>query len=158
MAVEIERKFLVTSDEWRSRTVCSRRVRQGYLSNGTITSVRIRTIAPQDAFLTVKSADSGLSRSEFEYPVPFDDAEAMLQLCVGALIEKTRHFVRQGCHTWEIDVFEGANAGLVVAEVELPHLDATIEYPSWLGEEVTCDRRYSNASLSLLPYCRWRTA
>ncbi|MEZ5850101.1 MAG: CYTH domain-containing protein [Hyphomicrobiaceae bacterium] len=156
MAIEIERKFLVVNDAWRSQVVATQDIRQGYLSNGALTSVRVRIIAPAQAYLTVKSAEAGLSRTEFEYAIPAEDALAMLPLCEGALIEKTRHIVDAGALKWEIDVFSGLNAGLVIAEIELPRAGADVERPSWIGEEITCEKRYANASLSALPYTRWR--
>ncbi|WJW76749.1 CYTH domain-containing protein [Thiohalobacter sp. IOR34] len=160
MATEIERKFLVRSDAWRAEVIRSRRIRQGYLSQVTgpaaaPASVRVR-IAGGQATLNIKSATLGIRRSEFEYPLPLADAEAMLDTLVqGALVEKTRHEVPRGEHIWEIDVFEGANAGLVVAEIELADEDEDFERPDWLGEEVSGDPRYYNVCLVDHPFRDW---
>lgn len=150
MAVEVERKFLVTSDAWRAEAqACN--IRQGYLCLGEDTTVRVR-IAGTRAFITVKSKTEGLSRAEYEYDIPLADAEAMLEnLCARPLIEKTRHAVEHAGKTWTIDVFEGENAGLVVAEVELTGPDEVVELPDWAGEEVTYDPRYRNSSLVNAP-------
>jgi len=150
MAVEVERKFLVTSDAWRAGAeACN--IRQGYLCLGEETTVRVR-IAGAQAFITVKSKTEGLSRAEFEYGIPLADAEAMLEnLCARPLIEKTRHAVEHAGKTWTIDVFEGENEGLVVAEVELTSPEEVVALPEWAGEEVTYDTRYRNSSLVNAP-------
>ena len=148
--LEIERKFLVSSDAWRAGATGTA-IRQGYLARGDHSVVRVRT-RDAKAFLTIKSELSTLTRQEFEYPIPLADAEAMLALCEDGLIEKTRFCVDVGQHMWEIDVFEGANAGLIVAEIELGAEDEAFEKPDWLGEEVSADRRYLNSSLSQRPY------
>ena len=142
MAREIERKFLVTGDDWRNQVVKSARYRQGYLTEGGACSIRVR-IDGERAFLNIKSATLGIMRSEYEYPIPLLDAEEMLaHFTIGLLIEKTRHFVDYQGRRWEIDVFEGANAGLVVAEIELRSEDESFELPPWVGEEVSHDPRY----------------
>jgi CYTH domain-containing protein len=105
--------------------------------------------------LTIKGVSVGATRAEFEYAIPLDDAQALLGLCEGPLVEKTRHILQYAGTTWEVDDFAGDNAGLVVAEVELPSEDAAFERPDWLGEEVTHDARYFNASLSQKPFQRW---
>lgn len=154
MAIEIERKFLVTSDAWRAGAKRKRYV-QGYLQNTEACAVRVR-IAGDDAFLTIKGKAEGIARAEFEYPIPVADADAMLKKLVsGGIIDKVRHVVRHGDHVWEVDEFSGENAGLVVAEVELTRPDETFARPPWLGEEVTHDPRYLNASLSKRPYRTW---
>jgi adenylate cyclase len=154
--VEIERKFLVTSDAWLEAVRESAYFRQGYLSNEINCSVRVR-IAGDQAWLNLKSVTIGAQRHEFDYAIPVADAHRMLDvLTCKPVIEKTRYFVDIGPHTWEIDVFEGDNAGLVVAEIELDSADEAFEKPDWAGEEVTYDPRYYNTSLSTNPYRNWR--
>jgi adenylate cyclase len=154
--LEIERKFLVRNDGWREAVRESAYFRQGYLSNEVQCSVRVR-IAGERAWLNLKSVTIGAQRHEFEYEIPVRDAHQMLDvLTVKPVIEKTRYFVDVGSHTWEIDVFEGDNAGLVVAEIELDSPDEPFEKPDWVGEEVTYDPRYYNTSLSSNPYRNWR--
>ncbi len=156
MASEIERKFLVKNDGWRSQVVISSHYRQGYLTEGGTCSIRVR-IDGERAFLNIKSATLGIQRSEYEYPIPLPDAEEMLdRFSIGLLIEKTRHFVDYAGHRWEIDVFEGANAGLVVAEIELQAPDEAFELPPWAGEEVSDDPRYYNVCLAHHPYTEWQ--
>jgi CYTH domain-containing protein len=155
MATEIERKFLTADKvDWaalgQGQEFC-----QGYLSLKPEASVRLR-IAGEQAFLTIKGKTSGVSRTEFEYPIPVADARQMLaQLCEKPLIEKTRYFIPYGQHTWEVDVFSGDNQGLVVAEIELKHSDETFLSPQWLGQEVSDDARYFNSNLIKHPYCQW---
>jgi adenylate cyclase len=151
MGREIERKFLVTDDTWRAEVRSSRRLRQGYLAIDGKTNVRVRTDADR-AWLTVKGAGEGISRAEFEYEIPVADAEGLLGLCRHRIIDKTRHLVPAGQHTWEIDEFAGANAGLIVAEIELREESDAFARPAWLGEEVTTDPRYLNASLAVSPW------
>ena len=152
MAVEIERKFLVTGDAWRNDSGVL--YRQGYLNRDKMRTVRIR-IAGDAAFLTIKGKSTGASRAEFEYPVPMDDARALLALCDGPLIEKTRYIVPHAGHRWEVDEFAGDNAGLVVAELELSAESEVFEAPAWLGAEVTHDARYFNSNLASQPFCTW---
>jgi adenylate cyclase len=155
MAIEIERKFLVRRGLWQHGTVPGIHYRQGYLSTELGRVVRVR-LAGADGFLTIKGASSGIARAEFEYPVPRADAEFMLdQLCIRPLIEKQRYRVRFGGHIWEVDEFEGENAGLIVAEIELPRPDADFAAPPWVGREVSGDPRYSNARLVTHPYRDW---
>lgn len=153
MATEIERKFLVNSDAWRDGQP-GVLLQQGYLSRDPDRTVRVR-VAGDAAFLTIKGRSEGISRVEFEYPVPVEDARALLALCLPPLIEKRRHEVRHGGHVWEIDEFLGANAGLIVAELELPAEDTAFEHPSWLGREVSDDPRYYNSNLSQVPFSAW---
>jgi adenylate cyclase len=153
MGREIERKFLVTDDAWRAEVRSSRRLRQGYLAIDGKTNVRVRADADR-AWLTVKGAGEGISRAEFEYEIPLADAEGLLTLCRDRIIDKTRHLVPAGQHTWEIDEFAGANAGLIVAEIELREESDAFVRPAWLGEEVTTDPRYLNASLAVHPWIR----
>ena len=160
MGIEIERKFLVLDDSWRSTADAGRHLRQAYLSrvtgDGAVrSSIRVRTDG-EHAYLNIKSATLGIRRQEYEYPVPVGDAEAMLaDLCVGAVVEKTRYHVTVGAHVWEIDVFTGANAGLVVAEIELDDEMEAFEHPAWLGAEVSADTRYYNVCLAERPYSSW---
>ncbi|TDM08408.1 MAG: adenylate cyclase [Ideonella sp. MAG2] len=152
MALEIERKFLVVGEAWRQGTGV--RYAQGYLNRDKQRTVRVR-VAGEAAFLTIKGLTQGATRAEFEYPLPMADALALLPLCEGPLIEKTRYVLRVGGTTWEVDEFHGDNAPLVVAEVELPSEDAAFERPDWLGDEVTHDVRYFNANLSVRPFSQW---
>jgi len=155
MAQEIERKFLILNDDWKQHVSHSDYYRQGYLSGGEKCSIRVR-ISNDKAFLNIKSATLGIQRTEFEYEIPLDEGMEMLQrFCSGAVIEKTRYFVPLQNHVWEIDVFDGANAGLVVAEIELDDVDEVFVRPDWLGEEVSDDPRYYNVCLVEHPYCDW---
>lgn len=155
MPQEIERKFLVTGDGWRAATHKTKRIRQGYLAVGPPVAVRVR-LSGDEAILNVKNATQAITRSEYEYAVPVQDAEELLAgLCMGDIIEKTRHEVPGDGVTWEVDVFHGANEGLVVAEVELASEDQAFERPPWLGEEVSDDPRYLNTSLCQRPYRAW---
>ena len=149
MAKEIERKFLVAGKDWRDRATASKAFRQGYLAETDKLVIRIRIVDEAEAYLTFKSAVRGTTRDEFEYPIPLDDARALIELHQGLVIEKRRHLVPLGGFTWEVDVFAGAHAGLVLAEIELPAEDTPFEHPDWLGREVTGERRYYNASLAL---------
>ncbi|MEW6334628.1 MAG: CYTH domain-containing protein [Thermodesulfobacteriota bacterium] len=154
MGVEIERKFLVKGDLWKS-SARGARYRQGYLNSARERTVRVRTIGEM-GYLTVKGIAAGASRIEFEYVIPTADADAMLtDLCEKPLIEKNRYRIRAGEHTWEIDEFFGENRGLVVAEVELAGEEQAVEKPEWIGEEVTGDPRYFNSNLIKHPYTKW---
>ena len=155
MGVEIERKFLVADDSWREAAPAGVQYRQGYLSTNPGGSVRVR-VSGDRAWLNIKSATVGLTRREYEYEIPAADAHAILEeLCVKPLIEKTRFVVEHDGRTWEIDVFEGDNEGLVVAEVELESEDEAVTLPAWAGEEVSHDVRYYNQRLVEHPYSRW---
>ena len=154
MAKEIERKFLVDLTKL-DRLPEGNIIRQGYIPAEGAT-VRIRTMNKL-AFLTLKGKMKGITRSEFEYPIPVDDANAMLkELCAPPLIEKTRYIINFADHIWELDIFEGENEGLILAEVELEHEDETVELPEWITKEVSDDRRYYNANLRLHPYTSWK--
>lgn len=155
MPIEIERKFLVTGDGWRAAAHQAVKMRHGYLAPlGGQASVRVR-VEGEVGKLNVKAAKIGRSRAEYEYQVPAVDVEEMLAtLCTG-LILKTRHYVTVGAHLWEVDVFEGDNAPLIVAEIELAHEDEPFLRPDWLGAEVTEDARYYNHALSIAPYKFW---
>ncbi|AGA33047.1 adenylate cyclase [Thioalkalivibrio nitratireducens DSM 14787] len=154
MAKEIERKFRILNDSWRSEVQASQPMRQGYLCGNTRASVRVR-VSGDRATLNIKSATLGVERSEFEYPVPLDDARVLLDELAGAIIEKSRHELRHGDHLWEIDEFAGLNQGLIVAEVELGDAKESFARPGWLGEEVSHDPRYYNTELARHPYTRW---
>jgi len=155
MPLEIERKFLVRSDAWRSQVDSRDLMRQGYLSPGAGCSIRAR-IAGEQAWLNLKAKRSGMTRLEFEYAIPRNEADRILdELCTGPLVEKYRHRIAMGDLVWEIDEFLGANAGLIVAEIELPSEDADFARPDWLGEEVTEDERYYNFNLAQKPYTEW---
>jgi CYTH domain-containing protein len=152
MGIEIERKFLVVGDAWREApaTACA----QGYLNRDKQRTVRVR-IVEDSAWLTVKGASVGATRAEFEYAIPLADAQALLALCDGPLVRKRRRVIAHAGATWEIDEFQGDNAGLVVAEIELGSEDEAFEAPSWLGAEVTHDPRYFNSNLAASPYSTW---
>jgi adenylate cyclase len=155
MGREIERKFLVKNDTWRMAADRKQQVIQGYLANNERCSVRVR-LSGDSGYLNIKSMKIGVSRAEYEYTIPAAEArEILYTLCAPGLIEKTRHYVAQGPHVWEIDVFEGVNQGLVVAEIELSAEDEIFEHPVWLGEEVTDDSRYYNVCLAQAPYNTW---
>jgi len=154
MAIEIERKFLLASDDWRDAIESTTRLAQGYLG-GERASVRVR-IGGGEAFINIKARIKGSSRIEFEYRVPLADAETMLsELCLPGRVEKLRHHVRHAGMLWEIDEFLGDNAGLIVAEIELEAVDQGFERPEWLGREVTDDARYYNVALAERPYAQW---
>lgn len=161
MGIEIERKFLVRGDAWRQQASKVVRMAQGYLNDVESVdqgrqraSVRVR-IAGEQAFLNIKSRELGHTRQEFDYQVPVADAQALLALCVGGLVDKHRHHVHVGAHLWEVDEFLGDNAGLVVAEIELGDAREAFERPPWLGREVTDEARYYNLALASRPYSAW---
>ena len=156
MGIEIERKFLVQGDVWRSEAHKSTRLRQGYLQTDARRNVRVR-IKGDGAKLTVKGKIEGslVERLEFEYDIPMDDAAQMLALCMDSPIDKTRHEVKLGGFLWEIDEFHGANDGLIVAEIELPDRDTVFERPAWLDDEVSEDARYLNSNLVARPFSTW---
>jgi len=155
MAIEIERKFLLCGDEWRSLVSKKALMRQGYLSNNKNASVRVRLVENR-AQINVKSATLGMVRNEYEYEIPVADAEEMLEnLCEKPLIEKTRHYVIFAGSEWEIDEFIGENSGLIVAELELNDVVEKIDKPAWVGREVTEEKRYYNVCLVRHPYKDW---
>ncbi|WP_462320597.1 CYTH domain-containing protein [Halochromatium sp.] len=155
MATEIERKFLVRHDGWRKQLLSTTHLMQGYLASTPTLTVRVRLEGDQGR-LTIKGATQGISRSEYEYPIPPEDAQRMLdELAETAIIDKTRHRVRCCGHVWEVDLFAGDNEGLVLAEVELGAEDEDFERPSWLGDEVSDDPRYYNANLARHPFKDW---
>ena len=154
MALEIERKFKVANAGWRDSVTRSTSLRQGYLSTKPEATVRVR-LENGVGTLTIKSKTRGISRSEFEYDIPSSEVTQLLQLCEGPLIEKIRHLVIIGEHTWEIDEFSGDNQGLIIAEIELSSEDESFKKPGWLGKEVSHDARYYNSSLVIHPYNQW---
>jgi adenylate cyclase len=164
MALEIERKFLVISDAWRASATQSKVMRQGYLTGkagvgeDNRSSIRVR-VAGGEARLNIKAAVVGAARAEYDYPVPLADAQEILDtLCVG-LVDKKRHYATAGSElTWEIDEFAGANAGLIVAEIELKSIEQRFDRPAWLGAEVTEQARYYNHALALHPWQDWSDA
>ncbi len=155
MGVEIERKFLVRSDAWRRDAGPGEVYRQGYIAGLQTASVRVR-VAGEEGYLNIKSARLSVRRTEYEYRIPLHDAEEMLEhLCEKPLIEKMRYLVSHQGHVWEIDVFEGDNEGLTVAEIELQREDEAFALPEWTGEEVSHDPRYYNVNLVKHPYRDW---
>lgn len=155
MAFEIERKFLVRNDDWRASAASHGRIRQAYLEATAKASVRVRIRDESRATLTVKSRPSAIRRLEFEHPIPILEAEALMSLRQGIVIEKTRYIIPCGALAWEVDVFSGDNDGLVIAEIELPDERHPIERPSWIGTEITGNAQYYNSSLAHHPYCSW---
>lgn len=156
MALEIERKYLVAGTGWQTAFAERQYLKQGYLNRDPARTVRVR-IADDAAWLTIKGRSVGASRLEYEYPIPVADAHEMLhELCAGqGVVEKYRYHVPHGAHVWEVDVFEGENKGLIVAEIELQSPDEAFECPDWLGEEVTHEARYFNSQLAQRPYRTW---
>lgn len=154
--IEIERKFLVTSDAFKKEAHTQNRIAQGYLSSVPERTVRVR-IKRDKGFLTIKGAsnESGLSRFEWEKEIAVEEAQKLLLLCEKGVIDKTRFEVKVGNHTFEVDEFYGENEGLIIAEVELGSETETFEKPTWIGKEVTNDNRYYNSYLSGHPYTRW---
>jgi CYTH domain-containing protein len=153
--IETERKFLVTG-EFKDMAIRTKRITQGYLCVDSGRTVRIRT-ADEQAFITIKgpSDERMWSRYEFEQKIPFADGKALLKLCPHGIIDKVRHYVPFAGHTWEVDVFCGANAGLIIAEIELSSAEETFSLPPWAGKEVTADRKYYNSMLSQYPFSSW---
>jgi adenylate cyclase len=158
MALEIERKFLVKDDGWRRGADEGRRLRQAYLADTGRAAVRVRIEDEARAVLTIKSADSGLTRQEFEYAIPLADAVALLALRQGSVVEKTRYHVPHAGRHWEVDLYAGDNDGLVLAEVEIESEAAAVELPPWLGREVSGEARYYASSLARRPFSAWPDA
>ena len=153
MGMEIERKFLVCNapfEKWDEGI----EITQGYLARGQQATARVRTFGAQ-GFMTIKGKTTGISRQEFEYEIPYEDAQALLLLCEGSLIIKRRWQVKVGAHIWEIDRFEDENLGLIVAEIELSSENEPFTKPEWVGIEVSDDPRYFNGALSRTPYQDW---
>ena len=160
MGIEIERKFLIQTPgetpPWEKPGILSRFIQQGYLQNSPNGVVRVRTM-DDTGFITIKGPTQNAVRKEFEYEIPRQDAEEILELCQGSRIEKQRYLMPYHGHTWEIDVFSGKNQGLIVAEIELTAPDQSFEKPPWVGREVTHDIRYCNAYLANHPFNRWKS-
>ncbi|SEO27753.1 adenylate cyclase [Flavobacterium sp. CF108] len=154
--LEIERKFLVKSDDFKEQAFAKNQIAQGYLSSIAERTVRVR-IKGDKAFLTIKGIghQGGMSRFEWENQIPLDEAAELLKLCEKGKIEKTRYEIKFGNHVYEVDEFYGENEGLTMAEIELQSEDESFEKPDWLGEEVTNDERYYNAYLSKNPFKNW---
>lgn len=155
MPTEIERKYLVTDPGWRQAAGAGVAIVQGYLGSNEKSSIRVR-IEGKGAWLNIKSRVIGIQRSEFDYPIPVDEATELLhKLCDQPLIKKTRYPVQYQGHLWEVDVFAGDNAGLIVAEIELSAPEETFRLPAWAGREVSDDPRYYNTCLVNQPYKDW---
>lgn len=154
--IEIERKFLVSSDTFKKQAIAEKRIKQGYLSSVPERTVRVR-IKRNQGFLTIKGAsnETGLSRFEWEKEIPIKEAEKLLLLCEKGVIDKTRFEVKIGNHFYEVDEFYGNNEGLIMAEIELQSENEQFEKPHWLGKEVTGDKRYYNSYLSSNPFKFW---
>ena len=156
MGIEIERKYIVINDNWKEHVLSSKKMSQGYLSNQNNNSVRVR-IANDKAHLNIKSGGLSIKRLEYEYEIPLQDAEELLtNLTDGGVVEKTRYKVKCGDHTWDLDIFEGVNDGLQMAEVELDAEDEQFQMPDWAGKEVSDDARYYNVNLISNPYRNWK--
>lgn len=155
MAIEIERKFLISRDDWRRLVTETKRIRQGYLGRDDSFFTRIRITDEQRATLTLKSSRAELSRLEFEYPIPLADAEQLLFHCRGHVIAKVRHLVPWHGLVWEIDLFTEDNAGLIIAEIELASEAQQLDLPGWIGDEITGQKRYSNSWLVDHPFTSW---
>jgi adenylate cyclase len=154
MATEIERKFLIKDNHWRENATGTL-YRQGYIPTKNGTTVRVRLVGNQ-GYLTIKGLSVGFSRAEYEYPIPAEDAQEMLdKLCDRPLIEKTRYKIDVAGLIWEVDEFAGENQGLIMAEVELTDEEHSVELPEWIGEEVTDDSRYYNVNLAKNPFSQW---
>jgi adenylate cyclase len=155
--IEIERKFLTTSDAFKKEAFAKNRITQGYLNSIPERTVRVR-IKGDKGFLTIKGAsnESGISRFEWEKEIPVDEAQKLLLLCEKGVIDKTRFEVKIGKHIFEVDEFYGENEGLIISEIELQSETETFEKPNWLGKEVTNDKRYYNSYLSKNPFSNWK--
>jgi len=155
MPFEIERKFLVRGDDWRTLATKKMHIRQAYLASDGKASIRVRVKDDREATLTVKSRIPERRRLELEYPVPVLEAEALIALRRGSVVEKHRYLVPHAGETWEVDVFDGENLGLVIAELELRDEHQSINLPPWAGPEVTGQAPYYNSSLALHPFTSW---
>jgi adenylate cyclase len=155
MNFEIERKFLVRGNGWQQFVTGNTSIRQAYLAADGKASIRVRIKGDNSATLTIKSRPVDLRRLELEYAIPVLEAEALMQLRQGSIIEKVRHVVPWGDLAWEVDVFSGENFGLIIAEIELRHEHQHVELPDWTGAEVTGQQPYYNSSLVKHPFCAW---
>jgi CYTH domain-containing protein len=156
MPLEIERKYLISKDLWNKEESRHSGIHyyQGYLCTSSENTVRVR-VAGEKAYITIKGQTIGFARPEFEYEIPVTDALLMFKMCVGPIIEKKRYKVEFASKLWEVDVFEGDNQGLIIAEIELKSTDETFELPPWIEQEVTGDKHYYNSYLSKNPFCKW---
>ncbi len=154
MGLEIERKFLIKNETWKSLAHKITEIKQGYLSTVPERTVRIR-IKDEQGVLTIKGKNKGMTRLEFEYSIPYAEAIDLLALCEQPIIAKKRYLIQVEELLWEVDIFEGANQGLEVAEVELTSEDQKITWPAWIGKEVTEDPKYYNSSLIKFPFSAW---
>ncbi|MDB5128812.1 CYTH domain-containing protein [Mucilaginibacter sp.] len=156
MPTEIERKYLVDHKKWEGLIKPTGKLyKQGYILSEERRTVRIR-VTNDAAYITLKGASTGISRSEYEYTIPVNEGNEILDNFATSLIQKTRYNIEYAGHTWEVDVFTGDNNGLIVAEIELQNEDEQFEKPEWIGPEVSHDSRYTNASLSVYPYKDWK--
>ena len=153
---EIERKFLVKNESFKSLATAKKKIAQGYLNTNPERTVRVR-IADEKAFLTIKGKgnETGMTRFEWEKEIPLEEAKSLLELCEKGVIEKTRFEIPSGKHLFEVDEFYGENVGLIIAEIELSDENEAFEKPDWLGKEVTNDERFYNAYLSKNPFKNW---
>lgn len=155
MAVEIEHKYLVNVSEWRKVTIAEKvQIRQGYLQTDPNKTIRVRTKGEQ-GFITIKGKAVGASRLEFEYEIPLADANELLDKFCSNLVEKVRNYVVHDHKTWEVDVFTGLNAGLIVAETELGSEEETYSLPIWVADNITDDVKYANSNLAVTPFIQW---
>ncbi len=155
MAVEIERKFLVRPG-FKPQGESEIEIVQGYLCADPERTVRVR-IAGERAYMTIKGKIVGISRPEFEYEIPVNDARELMKLSVWPVIDKIRHIIYKFGKKWEVDVFSGANDGLIIAEVELTHADEMVQLPAWVAKEVSGDPRFHNSCIAQNPYCNWKS-
>jgi len=154
MGIEIEKKFLLANSDWKNSITSSHTIKQGYLNSNSKRTVRVRVL-DEKAFITIKSKSIDISRQEFEYEIPLNEAIELLNLCEKPLIEKTRNIVIHNSNKWEIDVFDGDNKGLIIAEIELSNKKEKIDLPVWIGKEVSLESKYFNSTLIKKPYCKW---
>ena len=155
MGLEIERKFLLNDDSWKQSCDEGINIKQGYLSSVPERTVRVRSKG-EKGIITIKGKTEGVSRLEFEYEIPLSEASELMKLCEKPIIEKTRYNLCQGKLTWEIDVFEGDNLGLIIAEIELQEEQQAFDIPEWVGKEVSDDIHYYNSNLIKHPYNSWK--
>jgi adenylate cyclase len=156
MGIEIERKFLVKKDKWAQVVKTERsHFRQGYIISDPQKTIRVR-LTDTEGFLTIKGQTVGVARPEFEYSIPKEDAQQLLDNFCSSEISKIRHFIPHDGHTWEVDEFLGQNEGLIVAEIELQSEDEAFALPDWIDREVTSEKKYTNSNLSVKPYKNWK--
>jgi adenylate cyclase len=154
MGIEIEKKYLLENSNWKTEAFKTIKIKQGYLNSEIERTIRVRT-SGNEGIITIKGKTVNLTRSEFEYAIPLNDALELLKMCDSPIIEKTRYLIKKGELTWEIDEFSGENEGLIVAEIELTDENQEFDLPEWIGKEVSHDTRYYNSSLISNPYKNW---